>query len=185
MAISGDNKIKTMKQIKLVKPKLEDLWFRADCLSDPETMNYNAGYNVTYDGYNYNTGCIEFNKENWEPWYNTKLSNPNFYYAYILDEQTNHFVGYVNFNMDEKSKQATMGIVVKHEFNGQGYMRPAMQQLILKAKQMGVKALTDTVPETRVKALKVFYDLGFKKVGEFETTKFNKPEIVAVIILEL
>ncbi len=174
-----------MKQIKLITPSLKDLWFRKQCLSDPETMNYNAGYNVTYLGYDYSTGCINFNKETWEQWYNTKLKNPNFYYAYILDEESNNFVGYVNFNMDSVTHNATMGIVVKHCYQGQGYMRPAMQQLILKAKQYGVKALTDTVPETRKNALKVFYSLGFEKINQFETLKFNKPEIVATIKLDI
>lgn len=55
-----------MKNIKLIKPSFNDLWFRSQCLSDPKTMNYNAGYDVEYAGYDYNTGCIEFNKDKWQ-----------------------------------------------------------------------------------------------------------------------
>lgn len=118
-------------------------------------------------------------------WFNEKLSNPNFYYAYIMDTETDNFVGYVNFNMDSKTHIATMGIVVKHEYTGQGYMRPSMIELINKAKDFGVKTLTDTVPETRENALKVFYSLGFNKVEQYETLKFGKAEVVAKIELKL
>ena len=169
--------------IELYKPKLEDLWFRRECMSDPKTMSYNAGYDVHFDGYHYDTGCIDFPEEKWQGWVNEKLSNPNFFYAYILDKDKKCFVGYVNYNMNPETKKATMGIVIKNEFQRQGYMRPAMSLLIQVAKDNGVKELTDTVPETRVRALKVFYDLGFQKVGEFVGKKFNKDELVFEIEL--
>jgi len=173
------------KEIYLHIPSVEELWFRAECMSDPKTMNYNAGYNVSYSGYHKETGCIVFPKEMWSDWHKTKLSNPNFFYAYICDKNTNQFVGYCNFNMDSNSHIATMGIVIKNEFQGQGYMRPAMQQLILTAKTRGVKTLIDSVPENRERALKVFYDLGFEKTSETISQKFDKPEVVAEIKKDL
>ena len=166
-----------MKNIELYKPKLDDLWFREQCMSDSKTMNYNAGYDVHYSGYHYDTGCIDFPKEKWQSWVNDKLNNPNLFYAYILDKDTKSFVGYVNYEIN-KTKKATVGIVIKNEFRGQGYMRPALNLLIQNAKNNGVVALIDTVPQTREQALKVFYDLGFNKVGEFVSKKFNKNEIV-------
>lgn len=174
-----------MKRIVLHKPSVNELWFRQKCMSDPKTMQYNAGYNVSYDGYHKNTGCIDFPQEKWQEWANVKLNDPNFFYAYILDVETNEFVGYVNFNINPKTQKATMGIVVKSAFHGKAYMRPAMIKLIDIAKQKGVKFLTDTVPESREIALKVFYDLGFKKIGEFKSVKFDKEEIVAEIEKEL
>ena len=169
------------KNIKLHKPTVQELWFREKCMSDPKTMAYNAGYDVSYDGYHRDTGCIDFPKENWQSWADNKLNNPNFFYAYILDLDSHQFVGYVNFNKNPQTNKATMGVVVKSDFQGQGYMRPAMLKLIEKAKEYNVQYLTDTVPENREKALKVFYDLGFVKVGEFKSKKFNKEEIVAEI----
>ncbi len=50
----------------LVEPTIEEYNYEQKLLSDPETMNYNAGYEVTYQGYHYNTGCIDFPEENWE-----------------------------------------------------------------------------------------------------------------------
>ncbi len=174
-----------MKRIRLVKPKIKDLWFRRDCMADPLTMAYNAGYDVSYDGYHYDTGCIDFPEESWEEWYNTKMKNPNFFYAYIQDEDTADFVGYVNFNKNPQSGSATMGVVVKSDYHGMGYMRPAMEALLIEAERSGVKVLTDTVPETRDHALKVFYSYGFEKVGEFVGLKFGKEETVAEIQREI
>ena len=174
-----------MKNIQLYIPNVQELWFREKCMSDPATMDYNAGYDVSYEGYHYDTGCIDFPEHKWKEWADTKLNNPNFFYAYILDKQTGDFVGYLNFNKNPETGKATMGIVIKSEFHGKGYMRPAMELLLETAKEKGVKALTDTVPETRQRALNVFYDLGFEKVGEFMSKKFNQPEVVAEIEKEI
>ena len=55
-----------MNNIKLYVPKLEDYWYEQKLLSDPDTMSYNSGYDVSYDGYNYKTGCIDFPESKWE-----------------------------------------------------------------------------------------------------------------------
>lgn len=174
----------TKKHIILHKPKLSELWFSEKCMSDPKTMNYNAGYNLPFEEYHNDTGCIDFPQEKWEDWFNNKMSNPNFFYAYILDTQTNTFVGYCNFNKNS-NKKASMGIVIKNEFRGMGYMRPAMQEFIKEAKKMGVEYLTDSVPQNRKNALKVFLDLGFIITKTFTIKKFNKDEIVEEIELKL
>lgn len=171
------------KVVELYVPNYEDLWFRELCMSDPKTMNYNAGYDVHFDGYHYDTGCIDFSKNKWQKWVDEKLYNPNFFYAYIVSN--NQFVGYVNFNKNPNTNEATMGIVIKSEHQGKGYMRPAIKKLIEKAKEYDVKFLTDTVPENRTKALKVFYDLGFEKTNEFKSKKFNEEETVAEISKKL
>ena len=87
------------------------------------------------------------------------------------------FVGYLNFNKRDDGS-ATMGIVIFSKFRGQGFMRPAIGALFEKAKEKGVKVLTDTVPASRENALKVFFDFGFKKVDEFKSKKFNDNETV-------
>lgn len=50
-----------MKNIKLVIPKKNEYFYKEKLESDAKTMSYNAGYEVTYNGYHYKTGCIEFN----------------------------------------------------------------------------------------------------------------------------
>lgn len=172
-----------MKNIKLCVPQIEDLWFRKECMEDRKTMAYNAGYNVSYGGYHYESGCIDFPEEKFERWY--KETMPRVFYAYVLDQDLNKFVGYCNFKLDKTSGRASMGIVIKDEFRGQGYMTPALKLLIEEAKKQGVKVLTDSVPVSRENALKVFYKLGFKNAGQFTVEKFGKEEIVMQIVLNL
>lgn len=170
-----------MKNIILYVPSVKDLWFREECLSDPKTMEYNAGYDVSYNGYHYDTGCIDFQKETHEFWYNKKMTNPNFYYAYIKDLDLNEFVGEVNFNKDNDTLKASMGIVISSKYRGKGYMSDSMELLFQEAKNKGVKVLTDTVPESRERALNVFKDLGFVIVNKYQSKKFNEEEIVCEI----
>lgn len=47
-----------MKNIELIVSKLNIYKYEQKLESDPDTMNYNAGYNVRYSGYHYDTGCI-------------------------------------------------------------------------------------------------------------------------------
>ena len=47
-----------MKNIKLVIPKKNEYFYKEKLESDAKTMSYNAGYEVTYNGYHYKTGCI-------------------------------------------------------------------------------------------------------------------------------
>lgn len=167
-----------MKNVELYIPKIDDLWFRERRMSDPKTMDYNAGYDASYEGYHYDTGCIDFPKEKHKTWHDQKMSNPNFFYAFILDKDTHKFVGHAHFNLNPENDRASMGIGVNSEFRGQGYMRPAMLLLIDEAKKRNVKFLTDSVPQAREKALKVFFDLGFVKTKEYIGKKFGKDELV-------
>ena len=45
--------------LSLYEPKLEDLWFRAELMGDPETMSYNHAQG----------GTLPFPKEKWSAWY--------------------------------------------------------------------------------------------------------------------
>jgi hypothetical protein len=51
--------------IYLKEPSLDEYWYEQKVLSDPSAMEYNAGWDVSYNGYNYDTGCIDFPEEKW------------------------------------------------------------------------------------------------------------------------
>lgn len=167
-----------MKEVFFKKPLVEDLWFRTKCMQDPNTMSYNAGYDVGYKGYHYDTGCIDFGENIYQEWYDTKFRNPALYYAYIVDKQTNKYIGYVNYKLLDDKGNASMGIVIAGEYRGQGYSRPVLELLKSTAKESGVKILHDSVPKNRVSAIKTFFNCGFEKVGEFEIKKFDGKELV-------
>lgn len=52
-----------MGNIYLKIPTIEELWYRQKFMADPETMDYNAGYDIDLEGYNKTTGTIEFNQD--------------------------------------------------------------------------------------------------------------------------
>ena len=83
-----------MKNIELYIPQIDDYWYEEKIEKDEKTMSYNAGYDVKYYGYNFDTGCIDFPKDKWEDTYNKRIKE-NRYFAYIKDCDINEFVGYV------------------------------------------------------------------------------------------
>ena len=68
-----------MKNITLYVPKLEDYWYEQKVQSDPLSMSYNAGYDVSYYGYHYDTGCIDFPKDRWEITFNKRIKENTYY----------------------------------------------------------------------------------------------------------
>ena len=40
--------VSTIYRLVLVKPELNDYWYEKQCLEDPDTMSYNAGYDFSY-----------------------------------------------------------------------------------------------------------------------------------------
>ena len=85
-----------MKNIELVVPKLEEYYYEQKLEEDPNTMSYNKGYNVSYEGYHYDTGCIDFPKDKWKASYEKRIKD-NKFFAYIKDNEINEYVGYVNY----------------------------------------------------------------------------------------
>ena len=59
------------RELELYIPKREDLWFYQQMMADPETMAYNAGWDVAYAGYHRDTGCIDCPDEALADWYDS------------------------------------------------------------------------------------------------------------------
>lgn len=70
-------------------PACKELWYRQKIMQDPDTMNYNKGYNMDFDGYDKETGCIAFPEQEWEDWYDYFIEKePQRFYAYITRKKT-------------------------------------------------------------------------------------------------
>lgn len=66
-------------------PSFEELDYRQKILAQPDTMAYNRGYELGFENYDNETGCIDFRKEYWKEWFSPWVNNiPNRYYAYII-----------------------------------------------------------------------------------------------------
>lgn len=169
-----------MKNICLYIPKLEDYWYEEKIESDKETMNYNAGYDVNYYGYHYDSGCIDFPKEKWKETYDKRI-NENKYFAYIKDLDINEFIGYVNYQYNKNDNRYECGILIESKYRGKGYSKSALKLLCESAKTNGIKELYDNFETDRKNTLKIFQSVGFEIVEKCTWKKFNK-DVEGVIV---
>lgn len=109
-----------MKNITLYVPLLEDYWYEQKIQADSLSMDYNAGYDVSYYGYNYDTGCIDFPEERWKEIYDSRIRE-NRYFAYIKDNDIDDYVGYVNYHYNKNDNRYECGIVIESKYRGKGY----------------------------------------------------------------
>ena len=162
-----------MKNISLYIPKLEDYWYEAKIQSDPLSMSYNAGYDVSYYGYHYDTGCIDFPKDRWEDTFNRRV-NENRYFAYIKDNDIDEYVGYVNYHYNKNDDRYECGIVIESIYRNKGYSKIALKLLCEEAKRKGIKELYDNFEIDRGNTLDLFKQVGFEVVEEQIWKKFGK-----------
>ena len=144
--------------IKMYLPKKEELWFRELFLSDKDTVSYNHAWG----------GTIAFPMGDWDEWYNHWVINANNkrFYRYLVDANTNEFVGEVAYHFDGKYYLAD--IIVHFKYRGRGFGKEGLNLLCEYAKSVGIKELYDDIAIDNP-AIKLFLDLGFKE--EYRTDK--------------
>ena len=171
-----------MEMLCLKKPNKEELEYRKHLLEDPNTMNYNAGFEVSYDGYNYDDGTISFPEERWDDWYD-KQDDKSFY-AYVVRNEDNTYVGSVNYHYDKTNNRYDVGVIIEGKYRNLGYSKKALSLLCKHAFDNGINKLYDNFECSRKKANKIFFDLGFKVVKEEKYIRFKKEVDGYLICLE-
>lgn len=158
-----------MEQLELYIPKLEDLWFYQKMMSDPETMSYNAGWDVDYDGYHRDTGCIDYPDEVLADWYKSWVGNePDCFYAYIKRSSDGAWIGDVNFHYTPEKDWWDMGIVIYAPYRGKGYAVPALKLMLDHAfRDCGISRIHNdfAVDRNEVTAWETHRKAGFKELG--------------------
>ena len=162
-----------MKNITLYIPKIEDYWYEKIIEADPLSMSYNAGYDVSYNGYDYDTGCIDFKEEKWQEVLDKRIMEKRFF-AYIKDNDINSFVGYVNYQYNKNDNRYECGIVIEYKYRGKGYSKDALKLLCDVARDNGIKELYDNFEIDRGNTLNIFKSVGFEVVEEQTWKKFGK-----------
>lgn len=158
-------------KMELVIPKLEEYKYEQYLESDPDTMSYNAGYDVTYPGYHYDTGCIDFPQSKWNKTYQKRIDE-NKYFAYIkVDDK---YVGYVNYQFNKNDNRYECGILIEAKYRGLEYSKEALKLLIKEAYKNNIEYLYDAFEKDRNNTLQVFLSVGFEIVEEKTWKKFDK-----------
>ena len=169
-----------MPNVCLYVPKLEDYWYEEYLDGDEATMSYNRGFDVSYSGYHYDSGVIDFPKERWEAKYRQRIEQ-NRFFAYVLDKDLDKFVGSVNYQFDKESSHYECGVVIDAKYRKKGYGEVALRLFCEEAKKSGIKELYDTFEDDRISAKKLFLDFGFEIVSYITIVKFKK-EVKGIII---
>lgn len=156
-----------MEKLELYIPTLDELHFREKMLSDPETMFYNANYDMDYKGYHKDSGCIDFSKPEWAEWYEYWIGNqPQRFYAYIKRISDGVWLGEINFHYTPEQDWWDMGIVIYAPYRGNGYAVPALRLMMEHAfKNCGVTTLHNSFEIERAAALKSHLSSGFRDCG--------------------
>lgn len=154
-----------MKDICLHIPSYKELWYRKKIMSDPETMSYNKGYELNFDEYDQETGCIAFPERAWADWYTYFVGQePLRFYAYLVRKKDGVFIGEVNLHKNQEHPWHEMGILLEARHRGQGYSEPALKLLLQYAfEKMNVNSVHNQFEATRTAALQTHLAAGFTR----------------------
>lgn len=159
-----------MEEIELYIPKLEELWFYQKMRSDPETMSYNAGWDVDYDGYHRDTGCIDYPDEVMPAVHENMIGHePERFYAYIQRSSDGTWIGDVNFHYTPEKDWWDMGIVIYAPYRGKGYAVSALKLMLDHAFRVcGVTRIHNDfeVARQEIAAWETHRKAGFREMGQ-------------------
>ncbi len=155
-----------VNRLKLHVPSFKELEYRQRILAQPDTMSYNKGYELGFDNYNNETGCINFTKDSLRGWYDWWIANePDRYYAYLVRIKDNQPIGNVSFHFDEDSNEYGMEIVIEAKFRKKGYCVEGLKLLTAKAfVDLNINKLRNDIPIERKAAIAGHKKAGFKEI---------------------
>ena len=155
-------------KLTLHEPTLEELWFRQQMLSDPETMSYNRAWG----------GTIPWPQEAWRDWYEWWIAQPQGkrFYRYLTDMDTGVFVGEIAYHMNEAQGMWMANVIVYGPYRGQGYGRTGLRLLCEAARESGVDVLYDDMAADNP-ALDLFLSEGFVQVSEDDSIRMLKKDL--------
>ena len=139
--------------IKCYQPTLDELWFRESLMADPDTMSYNDAWG----------GTIPFPREDWEDWYQYWIEEPEGqrFYRYLLDEETNAFVGEIAWHLDEERNIHICDVIILAKYRNRGFGSEGIRFLCEAAKKSGITVLYDDIAADNP-SWKLFLKNGFE-----------------------
>ena len=151
--------------VVLRAPTRADQSHRARWMSDPVTMAYNAGFDVAYDGYHQETGCIDFPEAEWDAWLHRCAADADAGVAFhAVVDVSGTVVGEAAFRV--AAAMAHLHVVIEARHAGRGYGTAALQLLLDEAfARPEVLACVDEFPQSRAAAEGLFRRRGFDRQG--------------------
>ena len=168
--------INETEELELHIPSLEDMWFTQTLQEDPATMSYNAGWDISFDGYHPENGCIDFPREQWADKHTRWVGHePDRFYAFVREKKSRRFICEVNYHYMSEKNWWDMGVLVYAPYRGRGYGRRALELLLHHAFVVGkIDCLHNDFEDSRAAALTIHRKAGFREAGESCMTRFGK-----------
>ncbi len=148
--------------LELHVPTRAELGVRQQWLSDPEFMAYNAGWDVSYPGYDRGTGCIEWPDSQWDVFVE-RLALPadRQGYFYVRDGETGAFVGHAHYVV-EPDGAAHIGLNVVPASRGRGLGALVLRLLVERVwRDTGAEEIVNEFEDAREPAVRTHRRCGF------------------------
>lgn len=171
--------MKEENRLYLKVPSYDELWYRKELLGDPKTMEYNKGYEIQDESYNYNNGTYDFDERYWDEWYTKWAGNQQEkFYAYLVRKIDNKFIGEVSFDIDHG--KSDMNLLIESAARGLNYSKDALDLITKEAfVNRKVDLLADFIPESKMNVIDTYKKYGFKtKDSGSKIKKFGELENV-------
>ena len=153
-------------RLELHVPGLREMNVRAKWLADPATMAYNRGQAIDAEGYDPETGCIDFPMGDWRYWRGIWLyQEPDRFSAYLLDRETGAFVGEACYYGGFDPDAVRAGILIAAEHRGRGYAAEGLKLLVGRAfEREEIACLAAELGEENERAIRAYLSAGFTLV---------------------
>lgn len=123
--------------LEIIIPKIEELSFKQELLSDEETMSYNHQFG----------GVIQFPKEKWKRWYEKWIGskNPYYFYRYLYSIELKKYVGEIAYHYEKETNRYLCDVIVHAKYRGNGFGKEGLNLLCQCAKKNGIHTLYDDI----------------------------------------
>lgn len=148
--------------LRLHVPSPEEFTIRQAWLLDPEMMAYNAGWPISYAGYNPATGCIDWPEGAW-PAFEARLARPASEqgYYFVQEDETSEFLGHVHYELHSDGT-AHIGLNVIPARRGTGLGMRFMNHLLERIWQdTEAAAVINEFEDGRLDAVRLHRRCGF------------------------
>ena len=148
--------------LSLHEPTRDEFGVRQTWLADPGMMSYNAGWDITYPGYDRVSGCIDWPESDWTA-FEARLALPAARqgYYYVLDTESGQFIGHVHY-LVEANGTAEIGFNVIPSRRSQGLGAPFLRLLLNRVwADTAAEVIVQEFEDERVAAVKVHQKCGF------------------------
>ena len=151
--------------LELRVPGLREMNVRAQWLADPATMAYNRNQPIDAEGYDRETGCIDFPMGDWRYWREIWLyQEPDRFSAYLRDIDSGEFVGECCYYADERPNTVCVGILIAAKHRRKGYAAEGLKLLCERAfKREEIQCVCVELPEDSF-AMRAYRTAGFQIV---------------------